>query len=180
MKATKDDIRMQDIPGYEGIYAITSCGKVWSYRRKMFLKQFDNAGGYKRVSLCHKGVSIDVMVHWLVAMAYVPNPDPYTRIYIDHIKHDGDYRPNYASNLEWKTRTENMCNRKCNIPVWDVERNTSYCSVAMAVRESGETRTTVVKSCEQYHNNKGKPPRFIYLNDFTPDIATKYYRESIA
>lgn len=29
---------MKDIKGYEGLYAITSCGKVWSYRRKIFLK----------------------------------------------------------------------------------------------------------------------------------------------
>lgn len=28
---------MKDIQGYEGLYAITSCGKVWSYRRKKFL-----------------------------------------------------------------------------------------------------------------------------------------------
>ena len=27
----------KDIKGYEGLYAITSCGKVWSYRRKKFL-----------------------------------------------------------------------------------------------------------------------------------------------
>ena len=29
---------MVDIKGYEGIYAITSCGKVWSYKAKRFLK----------------------------------------------------------------------------------------------------------------------------------------------
>ncbi|MBQ8763120.1 MAG: hypothetical protein IJZ07_03355 [Clostridia bacterium] len=23
---------MRDIKGYEGLYAVTSCGKVWSYR----------------------------------------------------------------------------------------------------------------------------------------------------
>ena len=34
---------MKDIKGYEGLYAITSCGKVWSYHSKKFLK----AGSYK-------------------------------------------------------------------------------------------------------------------------------------
>lgn len=28
---------MRDIPGYEGEYAVTSCGKVWSHKRKKFL-----------------------------------------------------------------------------------------------------------------------------------------------
>lgn len=39
MNYTKEqlyDYGMRDIPGYEGLYAITSCGKVWSYKRKIF------------------------------------------------------------------------------------------------------------------------------------------------
>ena len=28
---------MKDIPGFEGEYAVTSCGKVWSYKSKKFL-----------------------------------------------------------------------------------------------------------------------------------------------
>jgi hypothetical protein len=30
--------QMKDIVGYEGLYAITSCGKVWSYKSKRFIK----------------------------------------------------------------------------------------------------------------------------------------------
>lgn len=36
---------MKDIKGYEGLYAITSCGKVWSYKRNKFLKPIH----YKRI-----------------------------------------------------------------------------------------------------------------------------------
>lgn len=28
---------MKDIKGYEGLYAITEDGEVWSYRRKIYL-----------------------------------------------------------------------------------------------------------------------------------------------
>lgn len=28
---------MRDILGFEGLYAVTSCGKVWSYKSKKFL-----------------------------------------------------------------------------------------------------------------------------------------------
>jgi hypothetical protein len=42
---------MKDITGFEGLYAITTCGKVWSYRSKKFLKPYKNANGYHRVNL---------------------------------------------------------------------------------------------------------------------------------
>ena len=28
---------MRDIVGFEGLYAVTSCGKVWSYKSHIFL-----------------------------------------------------------------------------------------------------------------------------------------------
>ena len=28
---------MIDVVGFEGLYAVTSCGKVWSYKSKKFL-----------------------------------------------------------------------------------------------------------------------------------------------
>ena len=46
---------MRDIKGYEGLYAITSCGKVWSYRSKKFLKPYDNGFGYLYVNLNKDG-----------------------------------------------------------------------------------------------------------------------------
>ena len=29
---------MKDVIGYEGLYAVTSCGKVYSYKSERFLK----------------------------------------------------------------------------------------------------------------------------------------------
>jgi hypothetical protein len=46
---------MKDIIGYEGLYAITSCGKVWSYRRKRFLKP-SLISGYPAVCLRKDGI----------------------------------------------------------------------------------------------------------------------------
>lgn len=37
---------MKDIAGYEGLYAITSCGKVWSYKSKRFLTGWQDKKGY--------------------------------------------------------------------------------------------------------------------------------------
>ena len=45
---------MKDIKGYEGLYAVTSCGKVWSYRSNKFLKTEITTNGYLRVALVKK------------------------------------------------------------------------------------------------------------------------------
>ena len=66
---------MKDIKGYEGLYAITSCGKVWSYRRKKFLKLRADQDGYLLVNLYNKGKPKGCLVHRLVAEAYIPNPE---------------------------------------------------------------------------------------------------------
>ena len=38
---------MIDIAGYKGLYAITEDGKVWSYRKNIFLKPFLARGDFK-------------------------------------------------------------------------------------------------------------------------------------
>ena len=46
---------MKDIAGYEGLYAVTSCGKVWSYINEKFLVPDISNSGYLRVSLYKEG-----------------------------------------------------------------------------------------------------------------------------
>ena len=46
---------MVDIKGFEGEYAVTSCGKVWSYKSKRFLKSYPNSDGYYYVKLSNDG-----------------------------------------------------------------------------------------------------------------------------
>jgi hypothetical protein len=40
-----------DIPGYEGRYAITKDGQVWSHLTNRFLKPYPDGNGYLKVSL---------------------------------------------------------------------------------------------------------------------------------
>ena len=95
---------MRDIQGYEGLYGITSCGRVWSYRSQKFLKpRMDK--GYLRVELYKDGTRKVYFIHRLVADAYIPNPD-----HKPQINHkDEDKTHNYINNLEWTTAGEN-CN----------------------------------------------------------------------
>ena len=93
---------MIDIKDYEGLYAITSCGKVWSYKHRKFLKPADK-NGYKRVCLCKDSVKKNFAIHRLVAQAYIPNPNNYDTV--DHI--DKNRENNCVNNLRWMSASEN-------------------------------------------------------------------------
>ena len=97
---------MKDVVGYEGLYAVTSCGKVWSYKSKKFLKPKDNRDGYFRVWLYKDNERKSYFIHRLVAEAYIPNPENLPEV--DHI--DNNKSHNYLNNLQWITRKDN--NRK--------------------------------------------------------------------
>jgi len=63
-------------------------------------------GGY-----CHNTIKNDndrqsLKIHIIVAKHFIPNSQPLTRLYVDHI--DGNKMNNMISNLRWVTHQENM------------------------------------------------------------------------
>ena len=95
---------MKDIKGYEGLYAITENGQVWSYRRSRFLKPFKRKGGYLAVGLCNNGKTNYYLIHRLVAEAFIPNPE--NKPQVNH--KDENKANNCIENLEWATASENI------------------------------------------------------------------------
>ena len=96
---------MKDIEGYEGLYAVTSCGKVWSYRKEGFLKPFKSKKGYLEVDLRKPGTKRKIArVHRLVLATYNPveNMDVLEVNHLDECKTN-----NCLNNLEWVTTKEN-------------------------------------------------------------------------
>ena len=94
---------MKDVKGYEGQYAVTSCGKVWSYKSQKFLKPWMNQGGYLLVTLSKGGKTKNHRIHRLVAEAYIPNPEEKPQV--NHL--DENKQNNSINNLEWATSEEN-------------------------------------------------------------------------
>lgn len=104
---------MKDIIGFEGLYAVTVDGKIWSYPK--FTKMPNGKGiradgnkwitpffvtkrtNHQRVYLHKNGKTFGIFVHRLVAQAYIENPFNYP--YVNHI--DGNPLNNHTNNLEW-------------------------------------------------------------------------------
>jgi hypothetical protein len=139
---------MKDITGYEGLYAVTSCGKVWSYKRKKFLKQADT-NGYKQVCLTKDGKQKNHFVHRLVCTAYHENPNNFLEVnHKDECKMN-----NYANNLEWCDPKYNTNYGTCiqrrakaqSVPVLCIELDRVFSSIKEAAEFSGVTASLVNK-----------------------------------
>lgn len=134
---------MKDIVGWEGLYAITSCGRVWSYRKQKFLTPFIDGSGYYNASLYNKGIRKAYKIHRLVAEAFIPNPNNLTDV--NH--KDEDKTHNHINNLEWLSHKDNVNygtnieRMKANMPhtvnVLCVETGIEYPSIRDAARQTG-------------------------------------------
>lgn len=99
-------VAMRPIPGYEGIYDVSEDGRIWSCANRLhdglWLKP-SLKKGYPFVCLARDGRIQQVLVHRLVAAAFVPNPTN-----LPQVNHrNGRKDDNYASNLEWCTPHQN-------------------------------------------------------------------------
>ena len=104
-----ENIEMKDIEGFEGKYAITPDGKVWSYHLKDFRTIYDNGQGYMSINLSKNSKTYKRKIHRLVAEAYIPKPDwatPGMQLDVGHLNDVRD--DNRVENLYWCTRSENL------------------------------------------------------------------------
>lgn len=93
----------KDVEGYEGLYMISNLGRVKSLHGSgRILKQSGTI--YLHVSFNKNGVQKGFLVHRLVGLAFIPNPDGKPEI--NH--KDGDKHNNSVDNLEWVTPQENQ------------------------------------------------------------------------
>ena len=97
---------ISEIKGYEGLYSVDTNGNVYRHLKYgMKLKKPSIAPtGYMRIGLCKDGKPTSMLVHRLVAEAFIPNPNGLPQV---HHK-DGDKQNNSVENLEWVSALTNI------------------------------------------------------------------------
>ena len=95
-------MEIQDYPNY----LVYDDGRVYSKKRRIFLIPYIDRDGYHNVILCKDGKRKYFLVHRLVAIHYIPNPE--NKPQVDHI--DRNPSNNHVSNLRWATPSENRQN----------------------------------------------------------------------
>ena len=99
----------KDIKGYEGIYKISTMGRVKSLKcsKEIILKDSSSTGGYKVIGLYNNGKKHTIKVHRLVAVAFLEHkPSGINGLVVDHI--DNNKLNNRLSNLQIITNRKNL------------------------------------------------------------------------
>lgn len=126
----------KSIEGFEGRYEVSNYGRVRSldhvvskmhktgvmypHTIKGRIRKFGFSGGrkgrkYPTVIITKRPLVKHCMIHRIVAIAFVPNPEG--KLEVNH--KDGDKLNNHYDNLEWCTRKENTQHASTARLLWD-------------------------------------------------------------
>lgn len=153
--------KWKSIKEYEGLYEVSTYGRIRSIKRKITLRPTLNDSGGLMVVLSKNGKAKTYHVSRLVAIAFIPNPE--NKPYVDHI--DGVRMYNFVSNLRWCTPKENQNfalaieNRKgSKCPIEGIGSNGKVCVEFKNYNDAtrkGFNRTLIKKSIENDVPYKG-------------------------
>ena len=128
----------KDVIGFEGLYQVSSLGRVKSldrYRirsdgsRRFYPERIVNPiiqhTGYAHVGLWRDTVRKQARLHRVVAEAFCPNDDPEHKTQVNHINEDK--LDNRACNLEWCTPKHNTNFGTCITKRVSNRRKGVYC-----------------------------------------------------
>ena len=92
------------VPGYEGLYEVSNLGNVKSLRSGKLMKKSKNNVGYEMLTLTKDKTQKTYLIHRLVALTFIPNPEN-----LEEINHKDEVKTNNCvENLEWCSRDYNL------------------------------------------------------------------------
>ena len=157
----------KDILEYEGLYKISSLGRVFSYKSRKILTPFFAGKGYKMITLVSNGNKVKHYIHRLVAKTFIPNPKNYPCI--DHI--NTVHTDNRVENLKWCSFTQNNLNPITNSkrfkPVAQLKNN-NLIHIFHSINEAtkyGFCLGQIINCCKG-RNKHHKGFQWMYLSDY--------------
>lgn len=159
--------RWKPVCGYEGMYEVSDAGRVRSVERCVVCKNgttkrlsgraiaaSTDRNGYLSVLLSKEGNQRRLLVHRMVALAFIPNPNKYAEI-----NHKDECKANNSvANLEWCDRSYNngygtlplRKQKRFGKPVRQIlngETVAIYPSASAAARATGGTQGGISGCC---------------------------------
>ena len=151
--------------GYDGYYEVSNFGNVRSVRYdhngqliySRLLKPAVKQRGYLGVVLCKQGYTSNHLVHRLVAIAFLPNPND-----LPEVNHkDGNKLNATVDNLEWCSSSENLhhayntgLKHKKGKAVVCIETGELFDSVKSANEAMGVTHYHIADVCNNRNKHK--------------------------
>lgn len=123
---------------FDGLYSITSDGKLYSARTGKFLKPSTDKHGYLYFVISIAGKRYTLKAHRLVAEAFIPNPE--CKPTVNH--KNGIRGDNRVENLEWATAKEQSADAAKRDALPGVWAKTDYQAMG-AKRDFGRRKTAV-------------------------------------
>lgn len=139
--------RWLPVVGFEGLYEVSSLGRVKSlnYNKtgmEHILKHRKHRGGYMQVCLFKNGKIYYPLIHRLVAIAFIPNPENKREVH----HRDGNKHNNCVSNLQWVTSKEHR-DKDSSKKVMCVETGKVYPSSKEVARQFGVSHSNIIACC---------------------------------
>ena len=159
MKNTKET--WKPVVGYEGLYEVSSKGKVRSLKTGRILKPFYDTSGYAMVNLTSANNDrTKKLVHRLVALSFIPNLKN-----LSDVNHKDEIKTNNnLDNLEWishnGTRTERVAKSNSK-PIQQLDMKTrliiaTYPSVKGAGLSTGINQSNISRAARGIIKSAGK------------------------
>lgn len=137
----------RDVEGYEGLYWVSNIGNVKNKKKE--LSPSIDAKGYKRVGLYKDKKRKHLLIHRLVAIAFIENIED-----LPCVNHTDSNPSNCeVTNLEWCTQSENI---KYAYDNGFMNRESQYKPVVKIDKETGKIVSeykSMSEACKELGNN---------------------------
>lgn len=179
------------VAGYEN-YLVEPDGRIFSLITNKFLKENIGKTGYRTVELFNDNGSKRLLVHRIVATAFIPNPDG-----LPQINHkDENKANNHVENLEWCSAKYNMNygeaaktrhlkidyttiqrkvlarenGKKACVPVLQFDKNGKFINRYESVKDAYEA-TNILHISECCHNRRKTAGGYVWKSERSDDLS---------